>query len=190
MGPYIKAAFVAGFLAVGFYTGWQYAKDYFYPGGDTSPHLNLDLMETKGIPDFALKRLDGSEFKMSETRGKAVLLNFWASWCDPCVAEFPSLLKLIERFKGELILVAVSADEEQTDIETFMKAFKADSPWLEVLRDPKREVIEKMFGTKVLPESYVIDTKGKLVRKIVGVEDWHNVYSIQFFESVIGKYKK
>jgi thiol-disulfide isomerase/thioredoxin len=144
----------------------------------------LDTLETEGVPDFEAIRLDGSTFRMSEIKDRVLIINFWASWCDPCVAEFPSMMKLIEHFKGEIVMIAVSADSEKNDILTFLKAFGGQRDHVEILWDPTMEVGKK-FGTVRLPESFIFYSNGKLARKVVGLENWFSPDSIDFFNTVI-----
>lgn len=142
-------------------------------------------MEKAGVADFALKNLKGEDIRLSDFKGKVVILNFWASWCDPCVEEFPSLMKLVDRFNGEVVLVAVSADRERGELDNFLQTFKAvDHPGVVVLWDQSLE-IAKSFGTVTLPETYIIDRDMKLVRKVVGIEDWASEMAVHFFEQLV-----
>lgn len=144
----------------------------------------LNKFEIEGVPDFKLLDLKGKEVSLSDFKDKAVIVNFWASWCDPCVQEFPSLLKLIAHFKGEVVIVAISADRTKKDIEDFLKVFKATDPNLVILWD-KDQAVAKKFGTSVLPESYILGKNTRFIRKIAGIDDWYNPQAIHFFEELI-----
>jgi cytochrome c biogenesis protein CcmG/thiol:disulfide interchange protein DsbE len=144
----------------------------------------LNELEANGVPDFNLKTIDGVDVSLSNFRDKLVILNFWASWCNPCVDEFPSLMKLIDRFKGEIVLIALSADYEEKDIRTFLKAFKVQSQNIYVIWD-KDYAVAKQFGTAKLPESYVIGYRGQLIRKISGVDDWSTPEAYEYFTQLL-----
>jgi thiol-disulfide isomerase/thioredoxin len=146
----------------------------------------LNEIDKNGIPDFVLKDLAGLDISPKNFAGKLVVINFWASWCDPCVAEFPSLMKLLEKYKGDVVLLAISADYERKDIDSFLKAFKVNSPNLHVMWDKDFEVAKK-FGTSRLPESYILGRDGRLIRKVAGVDDWASKDAFEFFKELIDK---
>ncbi|MEZ4873337.1 MAG: TlpA disulfide reductase family protein [Bdellovibrionales bacterium] len=82
--------------AIGFY-GWLKFSEPLNKGTQIPDSAKvLDQMEVTGAIDFEKETIDGKPFKLSDLKGKVILLNFWASWCDPCVEEFPSMLKLLE----------------------------------------------------------------------------------------------
>lgn len=132
--------------------------------------------------------LDGTVFNLESLKGRVLIVNFWASWCDPCVREFPSLIKLVQRFKGEVVLVAVSADKDRSDVADFIKAFEAKDPAIHVVLDPEF-VIAKKWGTYKLPESYVVGRDFKVVRKIVGLDNWLQPEIVSFFSGLVGETK-
>ena len=115
-----------------------------------------------------------------------MIINFWASWCDPCVEEFPSFLKLLDHFKGRIKILAISADNNKEDIETFIKAFNGNSENLIVMWD-KEQKVAKSFGTRILPESYIIGLNNKFVRKVTGIDNWYTPQAIEFFENLLTK---
>lgn len=109
--------------------------------------------------DFALRDLNGKEWKLSELRGKVALINFWATWCPPCRKEIPTLESLRSRFgKKGLVILGVS-DEDAAKLEKFAKERKVKYP---LLRDPDGKVAE-LFGVEGIPKSFVYDRGGKLV---------------------------
>lgn len=146
---------------------------------------SLDQMEKVGVPEFKVaKLLENGEFDLASTKGKIVLVNFWASWCNPCVQEFPSLLKLLDKYKNDLVLVAISADENKDEATRFIKTLGVKGDNINLLWDPERKIGE-LYGVQRIPETYLIGRDGKLVRKIVGVEDWTIPESFEFFDSLI-----
>ncbi len=114
-------------------------------------------------------QLDGRPEHLSDFRGKVVVLNFWASWCPPCIAEIGSLNSLQTRIqpRGATIL-GVSIDEDSDAYEKFLLKYKVDFP---TFRDPTA-AIATTYGTKLWPETYIIGTDGRIARKIVGQQDW------------------
>ena len=144
----------------------------------------LNDIEKTGVPDFELKDLEGNLVKLSDFSDKVIILNFWASWCEPCVAEFPTLIKLIKHFKGDMVLIAVSADHTYSDMNNFIKAFDVKDPFIKILWDKEKKVA-KSFGTQILPETYVLGHNLKVLRKIVGVDKWFSSEALEFFESIV-----
>ncbi len=182
----IKGFIVVLLLGGAFYLGWAQYRG-FLTRGQRPPEgtLRLNEMEKSGVPDFTLKNLGGEDITLSAYKGKVVIVNFWASWCEPCVKEFPSLIRLLNQYPKEVVLLAVSADYTLEDLVGFTKAFKvSDVSNFIVMWDSKKKVAE-LFGTEVLPESYIIDKDGQLVRKVAGVEEWDSPMALQFFRQLI-----
>jgi peroxiredoxin len=117
-------------------------------------------------PDFTVS--DGStSIHLANYRGKVVLLNFWATWCEPCVVELPSLLEL-HREQPDLAVLAVSIDEDPDAYSRFLLRRHVD---LITVRDPAQSAA-KLYHTEQWPETYVIDRKGIIRRKFIGAQDW------------------
>ncbi|QNI35697.1 TlpA family protein disulfide reductase [Edaphobacter albus] len=120
----------------------------------------------KVAPQFSIS--DGSQsVDLSKLRGKVVLLNFWASWCPPCIEELPTLMELHRRMP-EVVIVAVSIDEDAEKYQKFLTKNHVD---LLTVRDSSQR-IETMYGTVQIPETYVIDREGMLRRKFVSAQNW------------------
>ncbi len=116
-------------------------------------------------PEFVLQSLDGTPRKLSNYRGKVVLVNLWATWCPPCIAELPVLDQLAAKY-GErgLVILAVAGDENPRTVHDFI----AKSPVkFEVLLDPGG-VIGTAYGITGYPETFFVDREGKLRDKIIG----------------------
>jgi thiol-disulfide isomerase/thioredoxin len=117
-------------------------------------------------PSFALN--DGTDsVDLSKLRGKVVVLNFWASWCPPCLEELPTLIELQHRMP-QIDVIAVSTDEDQAAYRKFLKEHQVD---LKTVRDGSQRV-SSLYGTFRYPETYVIDRKGILRRKFIGPQTW------------------
>jgi peroxiredoxin len=122
----------------------------------------------KAAPDFLVQDAD-RKVTLSEFKGKVVVLNFWASWCPPCVAETPSLVKMQNQLKDKgVVVVAISADEDENAYHRFITKYGMD---FVTVRDPTTK-IQRMYGTIQLPETYIIDRDGVLRRKFANAFDW------------------
>jgi peroxiredoxin len=119
-------------------------------------------------PDFALKDYAGREVKLSSLRGNVVLVNFWATWCQTCVVEMPSMEKLVTKMRGKPFrLLAVSVDD---DWDAIRKFFAKGTP-IDVLLDTARET-PKRYGTDKFPESFVVDKEGNVRYYVISDRDW------------------
>ena len=131
--------------------------------------------------DFALT-LDGKPARLSDLKGKVVVLNFWATWCPPCVEEAPSLNALQHRIAplGGTVL-GVSLDEDQTAYENFLRSYEIAFP---NFRDPSKKIALD-YGTTMYPESYIINREGRLDRKIIGPQDWTSADMTTYLDSIL-----
>lgn len=119
-------------------------------------------------PDFTLKDYAGRPVSLSSLHGQVVLVNFWATWCDTCVVEMPSMEKLVAHEQGKPFrLLAVSVDD---DWPTVRKFFAKGTP-LDVLLDTTQKV-PKAWGTEKFPESFLIDKNGTIRYYIVSNREW------------------
>ncbi len=135
--------------------------------------------------DFPLT-LDGKPAHLSDLRGKVVLLNFWASWCQPCIEEAPSLNLLQQRIAplgGTVLGVNVGVDDEESAYQAFLKTYNVDFP---TYRDATKQLAAS-YGTIAYPETYVIDRKGRLDRKIVGPQDWTSPEMMTYLDSLLNE---
>jgi len=111
----------------------------------------------KPAADFTLPDLNGKVAKLGELRGKVVLVDFWATWCDPCMKELPELEKLYQQFTAQgVVVVGVSIDKERKNAQELVTRLKLKFP---VLHDPEGKVAE-VYDPPKMPTSYVIDRQG------------------------------
>jgi thiol-disulfide isomerase/thioredoxin len=109
-------------------------------------------------PETVGRDLDGKEIKLSDLKGKVVVLDFWATWCPPCRAMIPHTNQLFEKMKGKpVVIVSVSADNKQEDLTKFLKTNKM--PWTHWFDGPNGSV-GQLWGIRAYPTIYVIDHKG------------------------------
>lgn len=81
----------------------------------------VHISEEVSVPDFIVEMLDGGSLAMGDVREEIVLLNFWASWCIPCIRELPEMLELVERFDGRVALLTISIDDQLSDVKEFLQ---------------------------------------------------------------------
>ena len=143
----------------------------------------VERFEKEGIPAIQAIELDGGAFDLSKVREPVVIVNFWASWCNPCVEEFPSMLKLVEALKGQVAVVAISMDDEEKDLIAFAKLFNVPRAGFYVAWDKDKKVMAD-YGVGKLPESYIVGPKRKLVRKVLGIENWASENAIAYFSEL------
>jgi len=117
-------------------------------------------------PDFTISD-SGRTLQLSSYRGRVVLLNFWASWCAPCVEEIPALNQL-QREMPQLVVVGVDVDEDPAAYQRFLAQHEVD---FLTIRDAQRRS-NALYGTFVFPDTYAIDRGGQIRRKFVSAQDW------------------
>jgi cytochrome c biogenesis protein CcmG/thiol:disulfide interchange protein DsbE len=119
-------------------------------------------------PDFTVQDSERT-LSLHDFRGQVVVLNFWATWCPPCVEEMPSLVEMQRRMKDKgVTVVAVSVDVDQNAYQQFRKDHNVN---LLTVRDPNQKS-SNLYGTFKFPETYVIDRKGVMRRKFIGAVEW------------------
>lgn len=119
-------------------------------------------------PDFTVQDAQ-NKITLSQYRGQVVVLNFWATWCAPCVEELPSLVEMQRRMKSKGVTVlAVSVDVDEDAYRKFVKDHNVN---LLTVRDPDQKS-NSLYGTSKFPETFVIDRSGVMQRKFIGAVDW------------------
>ena len=138
--------------------------------GTRPPHVGSAAKE------FSVQDSD-RKLSLDQFRGQVVVLNFWATWCPPCVEELPSLMNLQERMRERGVTVlGVSIDVDGDAYHRFLKLHNIN---FLTVRDPEQKVAV-MYGTTGWPETYIIDRQGVLRRKFVGPVDWNSPEVIGF----------
>ena len=124
-------------------------------------------LQGQAAPDFALTSLDGKTVKLSDFRGKAVLLNFWATWCEPCKIEMPWFVELQNKYGPQgLQVLGVAMDDSGTkEIGDFAKTMKVNYP----IVIGKESVGDQYGGIPYLPSTFYIDRDGKVIDRIFGL---------------------
>jgi peroxiredoxin len=130
--------------------------------------------------EFTVKDSDRS-VTLNQFRGQVVVLNFWASWCPPCIAELPSMMAMQDRLRNRGVTVlGVSID---VDGDAYHRFIQQKNVNFLTVRDPDQKV-SGMYGTSVWPESYIIDRQGVMRRKVVGPTNWDSPDIVEFLSKL------
>jgi peroxiredoxin len=135
-------------------------------------------------PDFSIHDSEHS-VTLSQLRGKIVVLNFWATWCPPCIEEMPSLVQMQKKMQDKGIMVlAVSVDDDANDYHKFLKDHSVD---LLTVRESGQRTdkgviapVSSRYGTIKVPETYIIDRGGVIRRKFIGPVDWNQTEIVEY----------
>jgi peroxiredoxin len=162
--------------------GWgrllsEYVHKFTVPVDGGAGHAPVDLGTLEPIsvgdrplqvgdtaPEFAIKTLDGQDLKLGDFRGRYVLLDFWASWCAPCLAEMPNLQTVNDQFakNPRFVLVGVSVDERPDDASRSVKALKLT--WVQGISGPDSSVVSA-YGATAIPATFLIGPDGKILAR-------------------------
>ncbi|HPF78557.1 MAG TPA: TlpA disulfide reductase family protein [Alphaproteobacteria bacterium] len=131
-------------------------------------------VQREDAKDFSYVTLDGQKAALKDLSGKVVLLHFWATWCPPCVVEFPDLIKLAEKQGDDFVILAVSSDKNKKDIDKFLKKINRPLPDNFIIAlDSDSHITQALYGADKLPESHLISKDSELVETIIGPqENW------------------
>jgi len=133
-------------------------------------------------PDFSLRDKNGRPWRLSDRRGKkVVVMNFWSITCGPCVEEMPtldSLARLVQRY-GDVELVTISTDANWDAVASVIP----ERSVLQVLFDPDRSIVRGKYGTRLYPETWIIDKEGLIRARIDGARDWSSPLALELITS-------
>lgn len=143
-------------------------------GGSRPPRIGSPA------PDFTVQDAD-RKITLSQFRGQVVVLNFWATWCPPCIEETPSLLEMQRKMRDKGVTVlAVSIDDDDSAYHKFVQDHRMD---VLTVRDD-RHASNALYGTFRFPETYIIDRNGVMRRKFIGAVDWTSPEVIEFLSRI------
>lgn len=134
-------------------------------------------------PEFNLKNLNRVSVKLAQFRGDYILLNFWATWCPPCINEMPSMEQLQQKYKGRgFQVVAISLDKEPREkVAAFVARLKLTFP---ILLDPDG-IVSEPYGANELPSTYILDPEGRVIAAAKGERDWFGEEAISYFDELL-----
>ena len=150
---------------------WQLAPPFDlgagFPAGIALDRNSDPLQEGEPVPVFALEFADGARLSTERLAGRALLINFWATWCGPCRHEIPIILAQQDRHPDDLLVLAVNVKEDRETVTDFAAEFAMDIP---VILDPPGDIV-RQFAVRGYPTSIFVDAKGHLVARWQGVLD-------------------
>ncbi|MCW5978570.1 MAG: TlpA family protein disulfide reductase [Bryobacteraceae bacterium] len=133
-------------------------------------------------PDFSIRADSGQTISRGDFGGRLLVLNFWATWCPPCIEEMPSLDEFQKQFRDAgVVVLGVSVDEDEGAYRRFLERAGVS---FSTARDPEAALADK-FGTYRYPETYVINRDGKVVQKIIGEADWTDARMVSYIKSLL-----
>jgi cytochrome c biogenesis protein CcmG, thiol:disulfide interchange protein DsbE len=133
-------------------------------------------------PSFSISAEGGRAVSVPDFGGKLLVLNFWATWCPPCIEETPSLSEFATRFKDKgVVVLGVSVDKDEKAYRAFLQQYR---PAFLTARDAETR-INADYGTFKYPETYIIDRKGKVVQKIIGPTNWSDEKMVSYVSSLL-----
>lgn len=151
-----------------------------YVASGTLEQRIVNVGET--APSFSITADNGKTITRSEFGGRLLVLNFWATWCPPCIQEMPSLDAFQEKMRAKgVIVVGVSVDKNDKTYQQFLNRAKVS---FVTARDPEAN-ISSSYGTFKYPETYIINADGKVVEKFVGPENWMDDAIIKRIEKLL-----
>ncbi len=163
-----QMAVIVGFALVGGIGGVLRGRHFATPSAPPLPQGTLVLEEGAKRPDAELRRLDGSTVKLSDFDGRPLLINFWATWCPPCIEELPLLDALHQRSGADGLQVIGIALDDPAAVEKFLGELPVEFPMF--LAQPGRVDLSTTLGNanSVLPYSVLIDAEGHIAKRKFG----------------------
>ena len=184
IGAYVAFVLVSGLLVFGFASALGPAVE-----GRGAGACRAMSPEARG----GLPRDDGGDPRRgaggaASLRGKFVVLNFWATWCEPCTREWPELDKLARRLgdRDDVVVVAVSLDEEGEKVRPYLASMGLEDSPVTIWRDPEAEA-NRLFGGEKLPDTYFVNEAGEYIDAFINVRSWGSTIAVQCVESRVGR---
>lgn len=170
-------------LAAVFFWGGAFYAGALRAAPDYSAVPRLEAVKDgPAAPDFTLANPGGRKVSLKDFRGKVVFLNFWATWCEFCRDEMPSMQQLYQEFQGKgLEIVGVNVKDKRSDALAFVKKLRVTYP---IVLDPDGEV-GLLYGAFGMPLSYLIDRKGTILARLVGPADWYSPGARQLIKTLV-----
>ncbi len=116
------------------------------------------------VVDFTFQTLDGNTYKLSDFRGKVVIVNFWATWCPPCRKEMPYFVKLQEKYRDDVQFIGLDVNESADKVKAFVEALGVNY----IIGFSTPEIESRFGGITGLPTTFIIDREGRVVERIIG----------------------
>lgn len=165
--------FILAIIVIGIAAGLTFGLNHYFKSQRGEFFV---LEQEKAVPDFTFKTTNGTGYKLSDFKGKDVIVHFWASWCAPCVVEFPELGAYAKKNPNTIIL-AFSSDKSIQIIERFLKIHSIPlSENFLIIHDEDKIITEDKFNVFQLPESFILDKNLQLKNHIIGAyKNWGDI---------------
>ena len=190
MGKRIKSIFYfnringqssLSFLRVALVALWIVTIACSVPENSETEDVSGPAVEGRLAPQFSVKDRSGQLHSLNDFRGKVVLVNFWATWCPPCIEEMPSMNSLQKTLDQEKFsIIAINVDDSWDPVDTFIKSSNLD---LNIYSDFEGKVA-KRYGRHKVPETYILNKEGIVVRKIMGEINWTSPKVVSFLKDL------
>lgn len=165
----------AGVLLTLYLTGLHtdvaaFAQRMVLATGIANPNTEIKNEKTRAAYNFTLNQLDGETLNFEDLKGKVVFINFWATWCAPCVAEMPSINSLYDIYKDnrDIVFVMINVENKEEKVRKFIKKKKFSFP----IYLPNASQIPKVYESKGIPTTFVLDKDGYIAYKKVGMANY------------------
>jgi len=171
-------------VLAGYFIGATTVGDHVHAEGGGVRRAQATVKGVVSAPDFSLPDLSGKSVALSDFKGKWVFVNFWATWCGPCVMEMPMLNNMYHKLKSaNFEMLAVSIDTGGVeDVRKFIEEMKVD---FTVLHD-RENITMKPYSLRSIPKTYMINPKGEVEAKADGMREWDNPEMIEYLRNLMG----
>lgn len=162
-------------IVIGLAGFFAFQDSFAPPKGTISTHKPA---LAKTVSNASFTDIKGNSYTLHEYKGRIIVLNFWATWCPPCIIEFPQLLELANREQDNITLITLSVDDNPADIIKFLNTLSAENQAHLTLGnviiglDTDKSISKNLFGTTMYPETFIIDKDLIIKHKIEGITDW------------------
>jgi thiol-disulfide isomerase/thioredoxin len=174
----ILTPMVGRHLLIGWYSGEN------LPGGEKILEGSLEASPLPSAAladyDWTVQSLDGQDFKITEAKEKVVFLNFWATWCSPCVAEMGSIQRLYEKLKDTGVVFACISNEKTSKVSRFVRRKGFTFPIYTMRRLPPA-----VFDTQRVPATFILSRDGRIALKHIGSAKWDDDKTVDFMKGVV-----
>ena len=139
------------------------------------------------LPAASLQDLEGQPIRLEDYAGKFLVVNFWATWCEPCINEWPELDQLAQRFadRDDVVVLAISVEKDRSAIAPFLERMALSDTPVVVAWDPSED-LHRQFGSTKLPDTYFVDPSGRVTHAFINVREWGAPGAARCVESVAG----
>ncbi|MDT8386784.1 MAG: TlpA disulfide reductase family protein [Thiogranum sp.] len=148
---------------------------------DSQPQLLHPVPGVVPAPEFRLQDMDGNWHRLSDYRGKVVVINFWATWCPPCREEMPAMQRAWLKFENKnIVMLAINVGEDEDTIFNFTASYPVEFP---LLLDTDSAVINA-WPVRGLPTTFVIDPQGTIAYQAIGSREWDDPHILKTLKAL------